>query len=74
MSVNRTRRRQLHIWLTEREYAQLKLQADERGVTITGLVREFAELAVANAVQSSARAAIRNVATRSSLHSRSSSG
>jgi hypothetical protein len=74
MSVNRTRRRQLHVWLTEREYAQLKLQADDRGVTITGLVREFAELAGANAVQRSSRAAIRNVAPRPSLHSRSNGG
>jgi hypothetical protein len=40
-AVNRTRRRQVHVWLTESEYVRLKRAAGHSGHSVAALVREL---------------------------------
>jgi hypothetical protein len=37
----RTRRRQLHVWLTEREYARLRLFAESDDLSVSAVIRHL---------------------------------
>ena len=61
-------RHQIHIWLSEHQYAWLRREADESDQTVSAVVRRLVNLHRTHLTRASSRDAIHLVSRTSPLH------